>query len=230
MSKSKTIRRAKPASGEDSVLARNQDFAVLAVLLCGGGEGLAHIEDIALKAFQLAPTRFKWERFDYPSLDTARVSLRADRGPDDLVQRSGGKFYFLTPDGIARAVRVGNRILATDHRDAQGVIRAFAERLPSAISPDADAGVTRNRPAQKYLRSIRSHATFRSWQADPSVQYELWQLAELLECMPDASRKMWDTRLEFLRRQATFWQDDEVLKFTEAISRSIRDQLNAERK
>ena len=234
MSKSKVARRSSKTvaalSSADSIMARNQDFAILAVLLCGGGEGLAHIEDVALKAFQLAPTRFKWERFDYPSLDTVRVALRADRGPDDLVQRSGGKLYSLTPDGIVRAVGVGNRILGTEHREPHALLRAFEERLPENIEPDADAGITRNRPAQKYLRSIRNHDVFKAWGANASVHYELWQLAELLECMPDASPKTWDSRLEFLKRQATFWQDDEMLRFAKAISTSIHNLLAAERK
>jgi hypothetical protein len=215
------------ANGDNGSFARNQDFAVLALLLCGGGDGLAHVEDIALKAYQLAPTRFKWERFDYPSLDTVRVALRADRGPDDLVLRTGGKFYSLTADGIVRAVQIGNHLLDSQHGDALAVIRGFQERPGVTVEPEVDSGIARNRPAQKYLRRVRNHEVFRAWQRDALASFQLWQLAELLECMPDASHSTWDARLKNLKRQATFWRDDEISKFADRVSAAVHGLLTS---
>lgn len=232
MNRERTAR--KPGSTakrtSDESFARNQDFALLALLLCGGGEGAAHIEDVALKAHELAPTRFKWERHDYPSLDTARVALRADRGPDDLVQRIGSKFYSLTSDGILRAIRVGNHVLGTDHADPLAVIHEFNVGLLTSTEPIAETGIARNRPAQKPLRRIKNHETFRAWRKDATTPFELWQLAELLECMPDASTATWEARLQNLKRQATFWQDQEVRRFAEIIGAAIRLALATERK
>lgn len=207
---------------------RNQDFAALAVLLCGGGDGQAHIEDVALKAYQLAPTRFKWERYDYPSLDTVRVALRADRGPEDLVLRSGGKFYSLKPEGIERALQLGSHILGSKFNDARELIHAFEHKVPTTVEPSADTGIARHRPAQKYLRQVKGHDTFRAWRKDPTAQHELWQLAELLECMPDASLATWNSRLENLKRQATFWRDDEVARFADKVSAEVHKLLAAE--
>lgn len=231
MSSEQDSRKKGTASSADGTTSiRNQDFAALAVLLCGGGDGQAHIEDIALKAYQLAPTRFKWERYDYPSLDTVRVALRADRGPEDLVLRSGGKFYSLTSDGIGRALELGRRILGSKINDAYNLIKAFEQKVPTISEPAADTGVARHRPAQKYLRHIKSHETFRAWKTDRGIQYELWQLAELLECMPDASLSTWNSRLENLKRQATFWRDDEVSRFADEVSKSVHRLLAAETK
>ncbi|MFN8385664.1 MAG: hypothetical protein U0X92_04480 [Anaerolineales bacterium] len=60
----------------NSVTLSNIDIVVYALYLLGGWHERIHTEDIALKCFELAPSRFSWIKYpNYPDNHTAYLSL-----------------------------------------------------------------------------------------------------------------------------------------------------------
>lgn len=56
----------------------DKDVALYALYLLGGWQKRIHTEDIALKCYQLAPSRFSWVKYpQYPDLTPARFALEA---------------------------------------------------------------------------------------------------------------------------------------------------------
>ena len=59
-----------------SIELSNIDIAVYALYLLGGWRDRIHTEDIALKCFELAPSKFSWVKYpEYPDNNTAYLSL-----------------------------------------------------------------------------------------------------------------------------------------------------------
>ena len=54
----------------------NRHIALLALLLQGGASKFVDLEDIAVMAYTLAPTRFRWNKYDYPSLEITRLAFK----------------------------------------------------------------------------------------------------------------------------------------------------------
>src|SRR6266550_293762 len=80
----------------------NWELAAAACFLEGGATKLVHTEDLAVRAFQLAPQRFCWRKYpERIDLDIARVSL-TDAAKDKngaLVQGSKDSGWSLTQAG-----------------------------------------------------------------------------------------------------------------------------------
>src|SRR3989442_2068952 len=120
----------------------NWELAAVACFLEGGATKLVHTEDLAVRAFQLAPQRFCWRKYpERIDLDIARVSLtdaaKAKNGA--LVQGSKDSGWSLTQGGIQWVEQArqrfpnlfqGETILDPDRRNAQPVAAyPKAERL-----------------------------------------------------------------------------------------------------
>jgi hypothetical protein len=88
-------------------------IAALASYLVGAGEKAVHTEDIALKAFELAPNRFSWKK--YPNnidLEAVRVALRHGTEPQhgSLLSGSMETGWMLTPEGLQWATQAEETI------------------------------------------------------------------------------------------------------------------------
>jgi hypothetical protein len=121
------------------------ELTVLACLLEGGATKLVHTEDLAIRAFDLAPHRFGWRKYpDRIDLDIVRVSLsNATKDKNGaLVQGSKDSGWSLTRRGMQWAEEArqkfpklfeGEAILGQDRRSAH--VQASdreAERLRSS--------------------------------------------------------------------------------------------------
>jgi hypothetical protein len=90
---------------------------VLAVHLLGGGEGPVDTEDVAIKAYELAPTRFSWHKYPKQiNLELVRVSLsdakKKEKG--QLLAGSGKTGWSLTPRGLKWATEAQKTLLGVD--------------------------------------------------------------------------------------------------------------------
>lgn len=114
----------------------NHEIVTLAVYLCGGASRAIDTEDIAVKAFELAPKRFSWRRHkEQISLDAVRKRLWDAKSTSKgycYVSGSERKGWSLTPDGF-------NFAKAHAHRfDREGADR-------SRLSADEKRWATRER-------------------------------------------------------------------------------------
>jgi hypothetical protein len=96
--------------------AKHVDLVVLAVYLLGGDQKAVDTEDVAIRAYELAPSRFAWRK--YPSqinLELVRVSLSdAKKGDTSRLVGSGNTGWSLTPAGLSWATQHADALLAAD--------------------------------------------------------------------------------------------------------------------
>src|SRR5205814_6882166 len=100
----------------------------------------------------------------------------------------------LTAEGIARATEIAGRLLGREFKSAQEVLAYFKEATSSTgfTDPGQEVPAQTKRPVQRALQAIRRHPLFAIWQAKGSLaNAELWELADLLTCLPDSPKSVW---------------------------------------
>lgn len=61
----------------------DKDIVLYALYLLGGWQKRIHTEDIALKCYEIAPSKFSWVKYpQYPDLAPARFALEAAKKPE----------------------------------------------------------------------------------------------------------------------------------------------------
>lgn len=77
------------------------EAATVALRFCGGDHELVHTEDVAIKAAEVAPGMFSWEKHpDFIDKELVRVALSDARLKKHYVVGSHDKGWMLTPSGI----------------------------------------------------------------------------------------------------------------------------------
>jgi len=182
-------------------------IVVFALYLEGGATKRVHTEDVALRAFRLAPDAFSWVKYpQYPDKDIVRVALtdaRKDRKGALVVGRAG-------------KTQSSGETTSTDgwQLTEEGVkwVRENETRLNATLG-------TRNQRADrqhvlKALRHLRDSSLFHAFQANPeSFVPTLGDLAELLRCRVDAEDHVWSKRFATLRNHAQLGKESEILSF-----------------
>jgi hypothetical protein len=106
---------------------KQTELVTLAVYLLGGDVSPVDTEDVAVKAHELAPSRFSWRKYtEQINLELVRVSLsdamKAKYGA--RVDGPGEKGWTLTPDGVEWAKRTVDSVpemnLARLREDGRG--------------------------------------------------------------------------------------------------------------
>lgn len=205
----------------------NRHVILLALLLQGGASQFVDIEDIAVQAYRLAPTRFRWNRYDYPSVEAARVAFKhwKDLKNEEARFTSHRLSYSLTAVGVAGAVDTARILLKRNFANADEVItfyRAMADGGdPSEVQKAVSNGTrTTARPSQHELRRLRAHSVFKRWRSG-ETDFEVWEVADVLNCLPDSSARIWEERFNRFEAMASFWQDDELTRFLAALRKGI---------
>lgn len=88
----------------------NRDIIIIAVYQLGGALRHIHLEDIAMKAAELAPRRFCWKKYpDQINLESVRITLKNELGlPNRRVLGSIRDGWMLTPDGLSWCLATGS--------------------------------------------------------------------------------------------------------------------------
>lgn len=87
------------------------EVATLALFLCGGGQGPAHTEDVALRAAEIVPGMFAWEKHaDRVDKELVRVALSDARLKKGYVLGSHDKGWMLSVDGLRFAERAASSL------------------------------------------------------------------------------------------------------------------------
>lgn len=81
----------------------NRDIVTMAVYLLGGALRHIHLEDVAMKAGELAPRRFCWKKYpDQINLEAVRLALKDELAkPDGRVLGGIRDGWMLTPAGFS---------------------------------------------------------------------------------------------------------------------------------
>ncbi|MHA7629201.1 hypothetical protein [Corallococcus sp. M7] len=206
------------ASAKGNRELTNVDLVVYALGLLDGARHPIHSEEIAAKAFELAPDRFCWrlpKYRHYPDKYIAKTAL------EDAKKRALGHLvagsYAVDPrkDGW-RLTTEGARWLQANAQWLQDELRDHetSEQAPRHILPKQDL--------ERFRRQIYPHPLFSSFRGTAHVSEEDWyQLADLLHIRPDASQEVVRTRFDKLRSLAELTSDADVIQFLEACARTF---------
>ncbi len=191
---------------ENTKMLSDIDIAVYALYALGGWQQRVHTEDIALKCFQLAPSRFSWVKYrQYPDLMSVWWALGDAKKTKygSLViggserKRGGGKDSFggwrLTSSGVSWINENQTRI-----EKALGATGSPKGRL------------VEDRRLKELLKSP-AYGSFNNGEEPSKIGYA--QFVESLTCTVNTSPQVLNERIEQLYASATILNQQTVTKY-----------------
>jgi len=170
------------------------DYVLLALLNLGGDAAMVDVEDLAVEAFRLAPQRFRWRKYDHPSLETVRVALKDlnKGGTATVLSSASGHERMLTAPGAERA-------------------RSVVARLGSATAPREDEALRRRTNAE--LARVEAHPAYARWRANGWSAIDAVDLADMVRCPVSTPPAAFLSRVRRMEAEAARWQRGELQQF-----------------
>lgn len=210
--------RPKSTSAEPSLT--NIEIVTYAVALLGGVDRPVHLENVAMKSYELAPGAFRWDLDEYASYidkDKVRVSLTdAEKGGKGALVRAVGQ----TKGGRTKRTDLWRLTAAGTAWIAEH--RADIEEATGAGMPALKRG-----KAHDLRRRVTESELFRRFDDDKKLEYSPYEFADLLECSPDASNAVFRDRFEALRGQVVLLGDAQLEEFLDACAAAHGKMLEA---
>lgn len=188
----------------------NADLLVWACHVLGGYERWIDVEELYLKAFELGPNRLGWRtRADIPDYKKCAKALQEVEDPKrsdhlGLLLKQGQYTRKLSDDGFEWCTRY----------------RTLLESLygggyvPSQIGSEMRRVVT----------ALEKSAAFRHYAKTKTLDMEMWELADALQCLPTSSQDIWMARLDRLRIAAEQNGRRDIVNFVD----DARSRVSAE--
>lgn len=178
----------------------NNDVILWALYELGGADQFVDVEDVFLKAFEIAPRRFCWrtrpDLVDYKKCSLALGEL-GRRIPRPLINQ--GEYM--------RMISI----------EGQQWIEENFERLAEELGKDRDVRATRRRSTGRLLSQVVRSPVYIAWLSDGEMTAEKWKVAELLKCAPDNAKSVFQERVNTLKSAAYSAGQSEVLAFLEQL-------------
>ena len=184
-----------------SITHNNSDLTVYACYLAGGYERWLDVEELYLKAFELAPARLSWRtRPDLPDYKKCnRIFEVSDptRGKNlqRLVLKQGKYMCKLSEEGYAWCNQYES-ILQSLYKG--GVV-------PTAAVQEAS----------RLIRYVENTDGYKKFMSSGTVDSPLWELAESFQCMVDSEESVWIGRFDQLVAFAEKNGRDDIKKFVQ---------------
>ena len=190
-----------------STTANNQDVFIWALYVLGGSDREIDVEDIYLKAFEMAPARLGWrtkpELPDYKKTSKALQSVEA-KTHVGLVHKTHANARKLTAGGVAWVE----------------MYREVFEQV-YARGPVAAASTNFHEKKRKNLKESKAWGV---WVADGTL--EILKLSEALTCSPASPLAIWKSRAEEVSRAGQVLQDQDLMRFADAIAVFIDTEVS----
>lgn len=200
----------------------NVDVVTFVVAFLGGLDRPVHLERVAMKAYELSPGAFRWDRDEYAEFvdkDKVRVSLTdaekpsagslvkgvgpTTRGP---VKRRKGVGSFkrdhMKRTDLWRLTAAGSEWIAIN---ADRVSVALGETLPK---------VKKSR-ANQIRHQLSESALYHEYASAGKVDYSPYDFTDLLACSPDAAFEVVQERWDKLRGEVILLRDPDLNRFVE---------------
>lgn len=196
---------------------KSMHIAVHALSLLGGAHQKAHTEDIALKCFELAPDRFRWEKHHFADKELVRKALfhASEAKNGALVSgRAGGEQrgksrdgWQLTPAGAAWVLANGSHLSSfTRSEHAEAIPRREAERL---------------------VKKMRAEQAYKLFAATGAVsELTPYMFTDLLNCSPDAPPDVIQAKFQRLLANAKLLGDQAILAFLKSCETRFGNLLS----
>lgn len=196
----------------------DRDIALYALFTLGGWQERIHTEDIAIKCFHLAPSKFSWVKHkEYPDIMTAWYALGDAKKPKygSLViggserKKGGGKDKFggwrLTEAGIDWIKENRNKI---------------EEALSGAVSPNAR--LVEDRRLKSLLKS-GGYAKFLSLGEDAQISHA--EFAESLICTVITKPEILRENLEQLYSSAKMLNQEDAIRYLDYCKKRFEKHI-----
>ena len=182
----------------------NKDIAVYALYVLGGWRKRIHTEDVALKCYQLAPSKFSWVKYpQYPDVAPTRFILEKVKEPENGALVKGESERKRT------AKSIGGWMLT-----AAGVqwIKGNKSRIEHYLGEHTPVGdrVSRDRRLKELLKSI-AYKRFMDYGEKAGISHA--DFAESLVCTVNTRAEVLKDRLDLLYSTAEELGREEVKNY-----------------
>lgn len=181
----------------------NPDLLVWSLFCLDGSQRWVDVEEVYLKAFELAPARLGWRtRPDIPDYKKCAKALQEVEDPrrtrhPGLFEKAGQYRRRLTALGV--------RWCEQNQRELGALYGTGS--VPSAVGQDDG----------RRVRAIVQSGPFIVWRESRQLSSALWELAEIFRCMPDSSPSTWNSRLDEHLVAARRNNQSDVVDFIEEV-------------
>jgi hypothetical protein len=182
----------------------DKDIAIYALYLTGGWHKRIHTEDIALKCYELAPSKFSWVKYpQYPDLAPARFALEAAKKSKE------GRLVKGESERKRTVNNIGGWILTED--GVQWVL-ANIVRIEGSLGKHAPIGdrLFSDRKLKGLLESI-AFRKFRNYGEQAEISHA--EFAESLICTINTKTDILNDRLDQLYSTAENLKREEVKNY-----------------
>ena len=192
----------------------NADLLVWALHLAGGDDGWVDVEELYLKAFELAPVRLSWRtRPDLPDYKKCAKALQELEDPKrsdhlGLTTKNGAYERRLTDQGLQ---------WCETHEALLTSLYSSTDVVPSASTQD-DA---------RRIRTLVGSTAYRTWADTDELSCSLWELAEAFRCMANSTKATWLVRLDEYAVAARRNGNEELERFIEAARSLVEQEVDA---
>jgi hypothetical protein len=211
------------------------DYALVGVLIAGGARQWVDAEDVAVVCYKLNRPAFRWSRYDYPHLQIVMKALWDLKIASPALAVSPSQKSterHLTAVGMRRAIRLGEMLVGRSFKDPAALVKALRRKISEVDAtggeitqpPQPKDGVPR-REARAILTFITTHPAYRAWTKGKLADVPLWQLADVLQCLPDSPRAVWQERLARHQSLAAWWKREKAQEFLAALHARITELL-----
>lgn len=196
-------RQVKPPSTEHN----NADLMVWACYVAGGYERWIDVEELFLKAFELGPNRLGWRtRGDIPDYKKCAKALQELEDP----KRSDHLGLFLKQDKYTRKLS----------DDGLKWCRAYQSLLEGLYGGGYVPSQSTSEMG-RLLSGVDRSDVFRQFSRSGVVDVEIWELADVLQCMPNSAVVVWTGRLDRLHVAAEQNSRADVVRFVEKVRERV---------
>jgi len=184
----------------------DKDIAVYALYILGGWRQRIHTEDIALKCYQLAPSKFSWVKYpEYPDVAPARFALEAAKKPENRALVKGESERKRTAQSI------GGWMLTNDGVQWIKVNRPRIEQYLGKHTPVGDR-LSSDRKLKGLLEST-AFKKFRNYGEQAEISHA--EFAESLVCTVNTAVEVLNDRLEQLCSIGEELRQEQVRKYVD---------------
>ena len=189
----------------------NLEIALVALYALGGAQHWVHIEDVALKCYELAPKKFSWRKYpNYPDIQPARFALEDAARPANGALVSGSSKdmgWMLTLAGIRTVKQL-------HQKEKGGEVRNRSTRAA-------------RQEVERFLNALENHQAYQKYVTNKKApEVELHELADLLRCPLDSGAAIFKQRLETLMTRSYDAGHDELVEFFSWCKQQFHDFLS----
>jgi hypothetical protein len=202
-------KQVKPPSPDHN----NPDLLVWACFVAGGYERWLDVEELYLKAFELAPARLGWRtRGDLPDYKKCAKALQEVEDP----KRSAHLGLFLKNGRYLR------KLSDSGHEWCHTYSHILMVLYGGGLVPAPQTSVS-----TQALSTLKRSPAYTEYLKSGDVSCEMWMLAEALQCLPDSPRAVWLARLDQVSSTLRVSDDKQAASFVKKVRSRIEVEVRS---